>query len=74
MAGNVILVYASPLAVGFYARLGAIKIGATPFVLSPDVQLSNVRVFDSATRRKQHRRVGRATTHLRYPHHSPHVA
>lgn len=40
MAGNVILVYSSPHAVGFYARLGAVKIGTTPFVFSPDVQLS----------------------------------
>jgi len=40
MAGDVILIYSSPHAVGFYARLGAIKIGKTPFVFSPDVQLS----------------------------------
>jgi predicted N-acetyltransferase YhbS len=40
MAGSVILVYSSPYAVGFYARLGAIQIGTTPFVFSPDVQLS----------------------------------
>jgi predicted N-acetyltransferase YhbS len=40
MAGNVILVYSSPNSVGFYARLGGIKIGMTPFVFSPDVQLS----------------------------------
>jgi predicted N-acetyltransferase YhbS len=39
MAGNVILVYSSPNSVGFYARLGAIRIGMTPFVFSPDVQL-----------------------------------
>ena len=39
MAGNVILVYSSPHSVGFYARLGAIRIGMTPFVFSPDVQL-----------------------------------
>jgi N-acetylglutamate synthase-like GNAT family acetyltransferase len=40
MAGNVILVYSSPNSVGFYARLGAIRIGMTPFVFSPDLQLS----------------------------------
>jgi hypothetical protein len=40
MAGNVILVYSSPNSVGFYARLGAMKIGMTPFVFSPEVQLS----------------------------------
>jgi len=34
LAGSVILVYASPHSVGFYARLGAIKIGTTPFVFS----------------------------------------
>src|ERR1700730_15597631 len=39
MAGNVILIYSSPHSVGFYARLGAIRIGMTPFVFSPDVQL-----------------------------------
>jgi predicted N-acetyltransferase YhbS len=39
MAGNVILVYSSPYSVGFYVRLGAIRIGMTPFVFSPDVQL-----------------------------------
>jgi predicted N-acetyltransferase YhbS len=40
MAGNVILIYLSPHSVDFYARLGAIKIGMTPFVFSADVQLS----------------------------------
>ena len=40
MAGSVILIYSSPHSVGFYARLGAIRIGMTPFVFSPDVQLS----------------------------------
>jgi predicted N-acetyltransferase YhbS len=40
MAGNVILIYSSPHAVDFYARLGATRIGMTPFVFSPDVQLS----------------------------------
>jgi predicted N-acetyltransferase YhbS len=40
MAGDVILIYSSPHSVGFYARLGAIRIGMTPFVFSPDVQLS----------------------------------
>jgi predicted N-acetyltransferase YhbS len=40
MAGSVILVYSSPHAVGFYARLGAFQIGTTPVVFSPDVQLS----------------------------------
>jgi predicted N-acetyltransferase YhbS len=40
MAGNVILVYSSPNSAGFYARLGAVRIGITPFVFSPDVQLS----------------------------------
>src|SRR5882757_6523548 len=40
MAGSVILVYSSPNSVGFYARLGAIRIGMTPFVFSPEVQLS----------------------------------
>jgi predicted N-acetyltransferase YhbS len=39
MAGNVILVYSNPNSVGFYTRLGAIRIGMTPFGLSPDVQL-----------------------------------
>jgi predicted N-acetyltransferase YhbS len=37
MAGNVVLIYSSPNAVGFYARLGAIRIGMTPFVFSPDI-------------------------------------
>jgi predicted N-acetyltransferase YhbS len=40
MAGNVILVYSNPNSAGFYARLGAVGIGTTPFVFSPDVQLS----------------------------------
>jgi predicted N-acetyltransferase YhbS len=40
MAGSVILIYSSPHSVGFYARLGATRIGTTPFVFSPDVQLS----------------------------------
>jgi hypothetical protein len=40
MAGNVILINANPNAVGFYTRLGANKIGVTPFVFSPDVKLS----------------------------------
>jgi predicted N-acetyltransferase YhbS len=40
MAGAVILIYSSPHAVDFYARLGATRIGMTPFVFSPDVQLS----------------------------------
>jgi predicted N-acetyltransferase YhbS len=40
MAGNVILIYSSPHSVDFYARLGAVRIGMTPFVFSPDVQLS----------------------------------
>jgi predicted N-acetyltransferase YhbS len=40
MAGNVILIYSSPHSVGFYARLGATRIGMTPFVFSPDVPLS----------------------------------
>jgi predicted N-acetyltransferase YhbS len=40
MAGNVILITSSPGAVDFYARLGANRIGSTPFVYSPDVQLS----------------------------------
>jgi predicted N-acetyltransferase YhbS len=39
MAGNVILIYSSPHSTGFYARLGAVRIGITPFVFSPDVQL-----------------------------------
>lgn len=39
MAGNVILVYSSPNSAGFYARLGAIRIGTTPFVFSPEVLL-----------------------------------
>jgi GNAT superfamily N-acetyltransferase len=40
MGGNVILIYSSPYSVEFYARLGAIRIGMTPFVFAPDVQLS----------------------------------
>ena len=40
MGGDVILIYSSPHAVGFYARLGAIRIGVTPFVFAPDLQLS----------------------------------
>jgi GNAT superfamily N-acetyltransferase len=40
MAGSVILINANPNAVGFYTRLGANKIGVTPFVFSPDVKLS----------------------------------
>lgn len=40
MAGSVILVYSSPKSVNFYVRLGGTKIGMTPFVFSPDVQLS----------------------------------
>jgi predicted N-acetyltransferase YhbS len=39
MAGNVILINSNPNSVGFYARLGAIRIGMTPFVYSPNVQL-----------------------------------
>lgn len=39
MAGNVMLIYSSPHSTGFYARQGAIRIGVTPFVFSPDVQL-----------------------------------
>ena len=35
-----ILITSSPSAVGFYARLGAKKIGTTPFVFSPDIKLS----------------------------------
>jgi hypothetical protein len=40
MDGSVILIYSSPHPVDFYARLGATRIGVTPFVVSPDVQLS----------------------------------
>jgi GNAT superfamily N-acetyltransferase len=40
MAGNAILIYSSPHSTGFYARQGAIRIGTTPFVFSPEVQLS----------------------------------
>jgi len=40
ISGNVILIYSSPHSVGFYSRLGATKIGMTPFVFSADVQLS----------------------------------
>jgi predicted N-acetyltransferase YhbS len=40
MAGNVILINSSPSSVDFYARLGATRIGATPFVFSPDVELT----------------------------------
>ncbi|WP_050631594.1 GNAT family N-acetyltransferase [Bradyrhizobium viridifuturi] len=40
LAGNVILINSSPSSVDFYARLGANKIGATPFVFSPDVELT----------------------------------
>jgi predicted N-acetyltransferase YhbS len=40
MAGSVILIYSSPHATEFYARLGATRIGMTPFVFSPDVGLS----------------------------------
>jgi predicted N-acetyltransferase YhbS len=40
MAGSVILIYSSPHAVGFYSGLGAIRIGTTPFVFSPDTRLS----------------------------------
>jgi predicted N-acetyltransferase YhbS len=40
MGGNVILIHSSPYSVEFYARLGAIRIGMTPFVFAPDVQLS----------------------------------
>jgi Acetyltransferase (GNAT) domain len=40
MAGNVILIYSSPHSVDFYTRLGATTIGMTPFVFSPEVQLS----------------------------------
>ena len=39
MGGNVILIYSSPHSVDFYARLGAVRIGMTPFVFAPDVQL-----------------------------------
>jgi predicted N-acetyltransferase YhbS len=39
LAGNVILINSNPNSVGFYARLGAIRIGMTPFVYSPNVQL-----------------------------------
>jgi GNAT superfamily N-acetyltransferase len=40
MEASVILVYASPKAVGFYVRQGGIRIGMTPFIFSPDMQLS----------------------------------
>lgn len=40
MAGSVIMIFSNPHAVDFYSRLGATKIGMTPFVFSPDVQLS----------------------------------
>jgi predicted N-acetyltransferase YhbS len=40
LAGNAILIYSSPHSVDFYARLGATRINMTPFVFSPDVQLS----------------------------------
>lgn len=40
LAGNVILINSSPSSVDFYARLGASKIGATPFVFSPEVELT----------------------------------
>jgi len=40
LAGNVILITSSPSSIGFYARLGANKIGMTPFVFSPEVKLS----------------------------------
>jgi len=40
MAGSVILIFSSPHAVDFYSRLGVTRIGMTPFVFSPDVQLS----------------------------------
>jgi predicted N-acetyltransferase YhbS len=43
MAGNVVLIYSSPNAVGFYARLGAIRIGMTPFVFSPETRRPFVR-------------------------------
>jgi len=33
------MIYASPFAEGFYCRLGAIRIGAGPFVYSPEVIL-----------------------------------
>jgi GNAT superfamily N-acetyltransferase len=34
-----LMIYASPFAEGFYCRLGAIRIGAGPFVYSPEVIL-----------------------------------
>jgi GNAT superfamily N-acetyltransferase len=39
---SAIMIYAEPTAEGFYRRLGAIRIGKVPFVLSPDVMLPHL--------------------------------
>jgi hypothetical protein len=36
------MIYAEPSAEGFYKRLGAIRIGEGPFVLSPNVILPHL--------------------------------
>jgi hypothetical protein len=38
-AGCSMVIYASSLSAGLYARLGAIRIGTAPFVFSPDLLL-----------------------------------
>jgi GNAT superfamily N-acetyltransferase len=39
LKAGAILIYAEPFAEGFYRRVGAIKIGEGPFLLSPEVLL-----------------------------------
>jgi predicted N-acetyltransferase YhbS len=39
LGGCAIVIYANPTSAGFYARLGAIRIGTSPFVFSPDLLL-----------------------------------
>lgn len=37
MGGSVLLIYANPVAAGFYARMGAMRIGEAPYPLMPEV-------------------------------------
>ena len=42
LKAGAIMIYAEPSAEGFYKRLGAIRIGEGPFVLSPNVILPHL--------------------------------
>jgi len=37
IGSTALLVYANPNAAGFYARMGAIRIGETPYLLAPEI-------------------------------------